>query len=65
MNPCPKCVFEWYDLKHDTSCKDECREYKAWSSIDRLLDKLEQASDETLDELAKSGVIKVVQHEPS
>jgi hypothetical protein len=30
MNPCDKCPFEWYDLKHNTSCKDECEVYKKW-----------------------------------
>lgn len=30
---CPfikECHYAWFDIKHNTSCKDECEVYKKW-----------------------------------
>ena len=29
-SPCDKCHYEWFNMKDNSSCHDECREYQAY-----------------------------------
>ncbi len=39
-SPCDTCPFEWHDLKHKTSCRDECEAYKAYIVKSNMADTL-------------------------